>query len=171
MRTPRRLALPRLILCVWLMLIVLAGLPHEVQAKPFGAEDSVQGVEWSAADTVVEHLRLKVPAEARRTWLELELQIWDPWLRKQPGFLGRELLWDPQAEEGFLLIRWASRADWHAIPTKEIEAVQARFEQQTRRALAPGDVPGQFRHPFPLLHAGELQPLLSSSMGPEPAQP
>lgn len=171
MRTPRRRALPRVIVTVVLMLIVLAGLPCEGQAKPLGAEDPEPGVEWSAADAVVEHLRLKVPAAARRTWLELELQIWDPWLRKQPGFLGRELLWDPETEEGILLIRWVSRAHWHAIPTKEVEAVQTRFEQQARLALAPGDVPSQFRHPFPLLHAGELQPLLSASVGPHPARP
>ena len=162
MRTPRRLGLLRLILSALLMLIVLAVMPGDAQAKRSGAEESLAAVEWSAADAVVEHLRIKVPADARQTWLELEQQIWDPWLRRQPGFLGRELLWDPQSEEGILLIRWVSRAHWHSIPTGEIDAVQGRFEQQARLALAGRDPQGQVSHPFPLLHAGELQSLMTT---------
>jgi len=148
MKPPRRLWLPRLILFALLTLTVLAGLPGDAQATPSAA--------------IVEHLRMKVPAEARRTWLELELQIWDPWLRRQPGFLGRELLWDPQSEEGILLIRWVSRDHLHSIPPGEIEAVQSRFEQQARLALAGRDPQGQISHPFPLLHAGELQSLMTT---------
>jgi len=84
---------------------------------------------------VIEHLRVKVPAAARMAWLEAEQASWEPWLRAQAGFLGRELRWDAQREEGQLLIRWASRAQWHAIPRAEIEQVQERFEQLAHAAL------------------------------------
>jgi uncharacterized protein (TIGR03792 family) len=102
---------------------------------------------------VVEHLRVKVPAEARQAWLEAERGSWEPWLERQPGYLGRDLLWDAEREEGTLLIRWASRDPWKAIPLAEVEAVQERFEHLARQATG-------VRHgnPFPLVFEGELQP-------------
>ena len=102
---------------------------------------------------VVEHLRIKVPADARQAWLEAEQGSWEPWLQKQDGFLGRELLWDSAREEGTLLIRWASREQWKAIPEAEVEAVQERFEELAREAT--GQRQG---NPFPLVFEGELIP-------------
>jgi hypothetical protein len=52
-----------------------------------------------------------------------------------------------------LLIRWASREQWKAIPLAEVEAVQERFERLAR--LATGSRQG---NPFPLVFEGELQP-------------
>jgi len=102
---------------------------------------------------VVEHLRLKVPAAARQAWLEAEQGSWEPWLQRQAGFLGRQLLWDPEREEGTLLIHWASREQWQAIPPAEVERVQRRFEQLARRHTGRG-----LANPFPLTHQGELVP-------------
>lgn len=114
---------------------------------------------WAAAGTgpefdvaVVEHLRVKVPADARQAWLAAEQQSWEPWLQQQPGFLGRELLWDSEREEGTLLIRWASRAQWKAISESEVAAVQRRFEQLAKAAT------GSDSNPFPLVFEGELLP-------------
>jgi len=84
---------------------------------------------------VIEHLRVKVPAAARQAWLEAEQASWEPWLQRQKGYLGRELHWDPERQEGQLLIRWASRALWHAIPQGDIELVQERFERHAHAAL------------------------------------
>ncbi len=84
---------------------------------------------------VIEHLRVSVPAAARQAWYEAEQATWEPWLRSQAGFLGRELRWDGEREEGQLLIHWASRAQWHAIPRDEIEQVQERFERLAHAAL------------------------------------
>jgi uncharacterized protein (TIGR03792 family) len=173
MSAARHFGLPRLILSAVLVFILLAGLPGDAQEAPFGTAETRQPLERptpeaapeATPETVVEHLRLKVPAEGRQAWLELERQIWDPWLKRQPGFLGRELFWDPEHEEGILLIRWASRADWHSIPTEEIEAVQRRFEQQAHIALPRKDPQGNLRHPFPLLQAVELQPLTTTAAG------
>ncbi|MBM5807257.1 MAG: TIGR03792 family protein [Cyanobacteria bacterium M_surface_10_m2_179] len=133
-----------LLLC---LLMLLVGHPDvaiaEQQEQPGGAFEVA----------VVEHLRVKVPAEARQAWLEAERGSWEPWLTQQPGFLGRDLLWDPEREEGTLLIRWASRAQWKAIPLAEVEAVQDRFEQLAREATGTPE-----GNPFPLVFEGELQP-------------
>jgi uncharacterized protein (TIGR03792 family) len=102
---------------------------------------------------VVEHLRVKVPAEARQAWLEAERGSWEPWLAQQEGYLGRDLLWDAEREEGTLLIRWASREQWKRISAAEVEAVQERFEQLARTAT--GEEEG---NPFPLVFEGELVP-------------
>jgi uncharacterized protein (TIGR03792 family) len=102
---------------------------------------------------VVEHLRLKVPAEARQAWIDAEKGSWEPWLAQQDGFLDRQLLWDPATEEGTLLIRWASRDQWKAIPNHDLEAVQERFEQLARQATG-----AQQGNPFPLMFEGELLP-------------
>lgn len=102
---------------------------------------------------VVEHLRVRVPAEARQAWLEAERGSWEPWLAQQEGFVGRDLFWDAEREEGTLLIRWASRAQWKRISEAEVEAVQERFEQLARSATGAAE-----GNPFPLVFEGELVP-------------
>ena len=102
---------------------------------------------------VVEHLRVKVPADAVDAWRQAERGSWEPWLDSQPGFLDRQLLWDPEREEGTLLIHWRSRDDWRSIPEAEIEQVQQRFEQLARQAT--GSEQG---NPFPLVFEGQLLP-------------
>ena len=102
---------------------------------------------------VVEHLRIKVPADGRQAWLQAEQGSWEPWLQTQDGFLGRELLWDSEREEGTLLIRWASREQWKAIPEADVEAVLTSFEELARAAT--GQRQG---NPFPLVFEGELIP-------------
>ncbi|QEY33412.1 TIGR03792 family protein [Synechococcus sp. RSCCF101] len=120
---------------------------------------------------VVEQLNLRVPARFRAVWLEAEAATWEPWLADQEGFLGRDLLWDPEREEGVLLIRWASRSQWKAIPAEEVEQVQQEFERTVRAILARDPEPGpaaagtgdqavlDLDQPFPLIREGELQPL------------
>lgn len=109
-----------------------------------------EGKGWEV--TVVEHLRLQVPADARDIWIEAELQTWDPWLREQKGFVGREVLWDNRLQEGVLLIHWANRQDWIAIPESIVAVVQQRFEAAAKQMLS---LPAQSANPFPLVYAGE----------------
>jgi uncharacterized protein (TIGR03792 family) len=138
--------LARVVANALVLLMLLAGHPDVAIAE------SVQpGGGFEVA--VVEHLRVKVPAEARAAWLEAERGSWDPWLAQQSGYLGRDLLWDAEREEGTLLIRWASREQWKAIPVAEVEAVQERFEQLAREATGTSQ-----GNPFPLVFEGELQP-------------
>ena len=107
-----------------------------------------------AEQGVIEQLRLAVPASHRELWLQAEASSWQPWLEQQAGFEGRELYWDPQREEGLLLIRWSSREQWKAIPSEEVQRVQEVFEARVNQALNrdPGAAPL-----FPLLAEGELR--------------
>ncbi|MBW0165981.1 MAG: TIGR03792 family protein [Vulcanococcus sp.] len=141
-----RRTLARVLAHALCLLMLLAGHPDVAIA-----EQQQPGGSFEVA--VVEHLRVKVPAEARQAWLEAERGSWDPWLTEQEGYLGRDLLWDAEREEGTLLIRWASREQWKAIPLAEVEAVQERFEELARQAT--GTRQG---NPFPLVFEGELQP-------------
>lgn len=147
------------------------GAMQEVRTQEERMQGEMQG-------EVIEHLRLKVPAAARQAWLEAEQVSWEPWLQQQPGFLGRQLHWHADSEEGQLLIRWASRALWQAIPAAAVEQVQAQFERSAHAALArlgvpppqavraaaaaspaAGEaVPEPAANPFPLVYAGELEP-------------
>ena len=107
---------------------------------------------------MVELLRLGVPAAHYRAWLGAEKASWEPWLAKQPGFESRQLLWDRQRQEGTLLIRWASRAQWKSIPEAEVGRIQERFEQRARQLT--GHATG---NPFPLLAEAELEPLSATA--------
>ena len=138
--------LARVAVLVLCLAMLLAGHPDvaiATNAKPGGQLEVV----------VVEHLRIKVPADGRAAWLQAEQGSWEPWLEQQNGYLGRDLLWDSEREEGTLLIRWASREQWKAIPEAEVEAVQERFEQLAREATGQGQ-----GNPFPLVFEGELIP-------------
>ena len=118
------------------------------------AADTGSPTASGAYDVVlVEHLRIKVPAEAVDAWIAAERGSWEPWLEAQPGFLDRQLLWDPKREEGTLLIHWRSRADWQTIPAAEVALVQQRFEQLAQQLTG-----SQQGNPFPLIFEGELLP-------------
>ena len=142
----RHALLARVAAVVLSLLMWLAGHPDVAIA-----EGEAAGGRFEVA--VVEHLRVKVPAEAREAWLKAERGSWEPMLKQQPGYLGRDLLWDAEREEGTLLIRWANRDQWKAISQEDLEAVQERFEAIARAAT--GHRQG---NPFPLVFEGELQP-------------
>ena len=147
-RPPWRLA--GALAAFYLLLFGLSLLPGNAAA------DSLQGpVGLEAPGAVVEHVRVKVPAGAQQAWLQAEQESWGPWLRRQDGFLGRDLLWDAEREEGLLLIRWRSRRQWLAIPKSDIDVVQGQFEAAACRVLAEGVTTAT--NPFPLVSAGELE--------------
>ena len=134
------------LICVGL---VLMGQTADVRFAAFADPEGGYDV------AVIEHLRISVPEQGREAWLEAERGSWEPWLAQQTGFLGRDLLWDPETEEGTLLIRWSSRQAWKAIPSEEVDEVQARFEQLARKEMALSQA---MDNPFPLVFEGELLP-------------
>ena len=107
----------------------------------------------NADSTVIEYLRLAVPKNEKDAWLAAEKGSWEPWLKKQKGFVKRELFWDPNNEEALLLISWASRSDWKTIPQSEIDNVQIGFEE-----LAMKLTHKEFVNPFPIKFQGEFLP-------------
>jgi uncharacterized protein (TIGR03792 family) len=134
--------LPRQLLSLVAVLVLLAVVA--TTTPPAAAADGA---------VVVEQLRLRVPAEQRQAWLQAERGSWGPFLARQDGFLGRELFWDPARQEAVLLIRWASRAQWQAIPTAQLQEVQERFERIARQATGASE-----GNPFALVFEGELEP-------------
>ena len=55
-------------------------------------------------ENIVEELRLSVPLKYKETWLKAEEEVWEPWLLKQNGFLGRQIFYNQKAEEALLLL-------------------------------------------------------------------
>ncbi len=103
--------------------------------------------------TIVEYIKLSVSKEDRKAWLSAEINSWEPWLKKQEGFIERRLFWDPNKEEALLLISWASRSDWKNIPQSEIDRVQSVFEE-----IAMDLTNKKVANPFPIKSQGEFLP-------------
>ena len=101
-------------------------------------------------ELVIEELRLKVPANAKEVWFNAEKEIWDSWLSSQEGFLGRQLFWDKEKEEGLILVNWKSKKLWKRIPMSEVNVVQKKFEENVKSALNIKE------NPFELIYEGEL---------------
>ncbi len=101
-------------------------------------------------ETVIEELRLRVPADAKVEWLNAEKQIWEPWLSSQAGFLGRQLFWNKEKEEALILVNWKNKKLWKSIPISEVNKVQQKFEDSVKIALNVSE------NPFVLIYEGEL---------------
>ena len=99
---------------------------------------------------VTEELRLKVPANFKKAWLEAEKSIWDPWLSRQNGFLGRQIFWDKEKEEALILVKWKNKQLWKSISTEEVNEIQERFEKNVQDSLQLDS------NPFILIHESEL---------------
>ena len=129
----------------FLCILSLSNTQVALAANSFELNDSNQ--------TIIEYLRLRVPHKDRNAWLIAEQKSWEPWLKEQKGFLGRQLLWDAEKEEAILLISWASRSDWKTIPQEEIDYVQKTFEGIANDLTGKNGI-----NPFPIKSQGELLP-------------
>ena len=101
-------------------------------------------------ETVIEELRLKVPADVKVAWLNAEKEIWEPWVSSKEGFLGRQLFWNKEKEEALILVNWKSKKLWKSIPMSEVNEVQQKFEDNVKAALNVS------QNPFELIYEGEL---------------
>ncbi len=101
-------------------------------------------------EIVIEELRLKVPSEFKKVWLNAEKEIWEPWLSSQDGFLGRKIFYNQKKEEALILVNWRSKKLWKSIPMTEVNIVQKKFEDNVKAALNVGE------NPFELIYEGEL---------------
>ncbi len=99
---------------------------------------------------VTEELRLKIPFEYKQSWLNAEKKIWEPWLSKQEGYLGRQLFWDKEREEGLILVNWKNKKAWKEISMDEVNQVQKKFEENVKESLNLND------NPFKLVYEGEI---------------
>ena len=103
-----------------------------------------------ATEIVIEELRLKVPANFKEAWLQAEKNIWDPWLSKQNGFLGRQIFWDKEKEEALILVKWENKKLWKNISMEEVNEIQESFEKNVQESLQINE------NPFILIYESEI---------------
>ncbi len=99
---------------------------------------------------VTEELRLKIPSDFKKVWLQAEKEVWEPWLSIQDGFLGRQLFWDKEKEEALILVYWENKKLWKNIPMNEVNEIQEKFEENVKTSL------NLKVNPFELIYEGEL---------------
>ncbi|MDC3073352.1 TIGR03792 family protein [Prochlorococcus sp. AH-716-O13] len=99
---------------------------------------------------VTEELRLSIPSEFKKVWLQAEREVWEPWLSIQEGFLGRQIFWDKEKEEALILVNWENKKLWKSISMNEVNKIQEKFEENVKTSLNTNV------NPFELIYEGEL---------------
>ncbi len=99
---------------------------------------------------IVEELRLNVPLKYKETWIKAEREIWEPWLSKQEGFLGRRIYYNEKKGEALLLVNWENRELWKNISAEEVNKIQNIFEESIKNSL------NIEKNPFEFIYEGEL---------------
>ncbi len=102
------------------------------------------------SELVIEELRLKIPSEFKKIWLQSEKEVWEPWLSKQDGYLGRQIFWNKEREEALILVNWENKKLWKSISMKEVNKIQEKFEENVKTVLNVS------KNPFELIYEGEL---------------
>ncbi|AFZ32913.1 hypothetical protein Glo7428_4471 [Gloeocapsa sp. PCC 7428] len=83
---------------------------------------------------VIELLKCKVDPDLREQYLQLDAEVWTKALAECPGFLGKEVWLNPQeTSEVILVIRWATKEQWKAIPDEFLNRIEQLFLQQMGR--------------------------------------
>ena len=101
-------------------------------------------------ESIVEELRLSVPLKYKETWLKAEEEVWEPWLSKQDGFLGRQIFYNQKTGEALLLVKWKNRNLWKNISEEEVNKMQKIYEETVTSSL------GVETNPFKFIYEGEL---------------
>ena len=101
-------------------------------------------------ENIVEELRLNVPLKYKETWLRAEKDVWEPWLAKQNGFLGRKIFYNQKTGEALLLVKWKNRNLWKNISDEEVNKMQKIYEETVTSSL------GVETNPFQFIYEGEL---------------
>jgi uncharacterized protein (TIGR03792 family) len=80
---------------------------------------------------VIEWLRFEVPPNLREVFVQTDEDIWSAALAGYPGYLGKEVWINPELPyEVVLVIRWASKQAWDAVPIDYLNQVEAKFSSQ-----------------------------------------
>ena len=101
-------------------------------------------------ENIVEELRLTVPSEYKEIWLKSEEEVWEPWLAKQDGFLGRQIFYNHEVGEALVLVKWKNRNLWKNISEEEVNKMQKIYEETVTSSL------GVKTNPFEFIYEGEL---------------
>jgi uncharacterized protein (TIGR03792 family) len=79
---------------------------------------------------VIEWLTFEMEPQHRATFIERDTEIWTAALQQYPGFLSKEVWIAPDhAGQVNLVIRWATREQWKAVPAAALAEITATFDQ------------------------------------------
>jgi uncharacterized protein (TIGR03792 family) len=85
---------------------------------------------------VIEELRFMVPPEMQELFVSTDREIWTQALSAQPGFLGKEIWRNAdQPDDLRIVIRWASRQSWKAVPRDVLDTTERRFAEALGRVF------------------------------------
>lgn len=77
---------------------------------------------------VIEFLKFKVASGMRENYIQKDAEIWTTALAEYPGFLDKEVWINPHdPTEVILIIRWATKEQWQAIPSQKLQAIEQKF--------------------------------------------
>jgi uncharacterized protein (TIGR03792 family) len=77
---------------------------------------------------VIEFLKFKVASGMRENYIQKDAEIWTTALAEYPGFLDKEVWINPHdPTEVILIIRWATKEQWQAIPSPKLQAIEQKF--------------------------------------------
>lgn len=94
---------------------------------------------------VIEWLKFKVTPELREKYIQIDAEIWTPFLAGYSGFLSKEVWINPNnAGEVILVIHWASREAWKSIPGDRLQQVEQQFDKA-------------FGQPYEMVESAEYQ--------------
>ncbi|MBE9200166.1 MULTISPECIES: TIGR03792 family protein [unclassified Nodularia (in: cyanobacteria)] len=94
---------------------------------------------------VIELLKFRVAPEERENYIQKDAEIWTTWLAKYPGFLGKEVWINPNdSTELILIIRWATREQWKAIPLADLQIIEDEFTKAMKKS-------------YPIVESAEFQ--------------
>jgi uncharacterized protein (TIGR03792 family) len=78
----------------------------------------------------IESLTFQVPPERQAEFIQRDTEIWTSFLADQPGFISKEIWINPShPDEVVLIVHWASREQWHAIPQSALKQTTERFNK------------------------------------------
>lgn len=87
------------------------------------------------ASAALEILEFQVPVEQQAEFLNRDERVWGAALKQQPGFLYRQVWFQPDAPDRVkIAIYWASREQWKAFPS-DLQADLDRQMQPFDKAL------------------------------------
>lgn len=79
---------------------------------------------------VIEWLKFRVESDHREAFIQADDAIWTTALSTYPGFLGKAIWLAPDDPAALILIiQWASRTQWKAIPEADLAVIEQRFDQ------------------------------------------
>ena len=101
---------------------------------------------------VIEWLEFTMNPEARDRFVQLDLEIWNPFLQTKPGFLRKQIWLDRNdTHRVIIMVEWSDRKLWKNITPTEIATITQQFDTQ-------------FATPYQLIVSREFQPISSAEI-------